>query len=219
MKKIAIITIFPEMFSALINYGVCRKAYKTNKVKLFFYNPRDYTNNVHKSVDDRPFGGGPGMVMLYEPLFQALKNAKRALGEEAKVVYLSPQGKPVTQNYINKFAIDDTPLIFVCGRYEGVDERFVEKYVDEEVSVGDYVVSGGELPAMMLIDAITRLIPGVLGHEQSAMEDSFYSGLLDSPHYTRPAQSSTMGDVPEILLSGHHENIALWRKNNLLAYI
>jgi tRNA (guanine37-N1)-methyltransferase len=216
MLKIAVITIFPEMFGLIISTGVNRKAFDKKIVELLLFNPRDYTEDAHKTVDDRPFGGGPGMVMMYDPLYKALKEAKKSLGDDVKVVYLSPQGNSVTQKYINSLSKSVMPVIFICGRYEGIDERFIDECVDEEVSIGDYVVSGGELPAMMIMDAMIRMIPGVLGHHRSAIEDSFYDGLLDCPHYTRPAVVDGVGMVPDVLLSGHHEKISLWRKKQSL---
>jgi tRNA (guanine37-N1)-methyltransferase len=217
MKKIAVISIFPKMFEAVCHYGVSRKAIENGLVDILYFNPRDFTQDSYKSVDDRPFGGGPGMVMLAEPLYKAIKSAKTALGHDSKVIYLSPQGKQVTQGKINAMSLSTASAIFICGRYEGIDERIIDTCVDEELCIGDFVVSGGELPAMILIDAMIRLVPGVLGHGQSAVEDSFYNGLLDCPHYTRPAELDKLGDVPSVLLNGNHKEISAWRKQQSLS--
>jgi len=212
---IAVLTLFPEMFQALSDFGISSRAIRERKVDLHFWNPRDFTNDKHQSVDDRPFGGGPGMVMKVEPLLEALKAAKLAAkeqGKNPKVIYLSPQGALLKQSAVNHFVEQDS-LILIAGRYEGIDERFIETQVDEEWSIGDYVLSGGELPCMVLLDAIIRQLPGVLGHEESAKFDSFsegIEGLLDCPHYTRPEHILGL-DVPSVLLSGHHENIKRWR--------
>ncbi len=212
---VAVLSLFPEMFQALSDHGVTGRAIREEKVSLHFWNPRDFTNDAYQSVDDRPFGGGPGMVMKVEPLLGALNAAKEAAskaGKTPKVVYLSPQGQLLKQNAVNNFAQQDS-LILIAGRYEGLDQRFIDNEVDEEWSIGDYVLSGGELPSMVLLDALIRQLPGVLGHEESAKFDSFsegVEGLLDCPHYTRPEQA--LGQtVPEVLLSGHHENIKRWR--------
>lgn len=206
--QIDIISLFPEMFSAL-NYGVISRAIEDQRLGLHFWNPRDFTNDTHKTVDDRPYGGGPGMVMKYQPLAQALKAAQARQQRRAKVVYLSPQGQPLTQAILMDLA-QQSALTLLCGRYEGIDERLLEDYVDHEYSIGDYVVSGGELPAMVMIDAIARLLPGVLGHPLSAAQDSFSNGLLDHPHYTRPEIENDQ-NVPKILLSGDHQAIERWR--------
>lgn len=215
----AIVTLFPEMFAALTEYGVVGRAFREGLVTLRCWNPRDFTTDKHQTVDDRPYGGGPGMVMRVEPLAAAVNAAKQKL-PEAKVVYLSPQGKRLNQNAVKAFA-QSRPLILIAGRYEGVDERFIQQYVDEEWSIGDYVLSGGELAAMVLIDAVVRNLPGVLGHELSAVQDSFSEGLLDYPHYTRPETfCSANGEeqkVPDVLLSGNHEMIRRWRHEQSLA--
>lgn len=204
-----VITLFPEMFSAITAYGVTRRAFEKQLAELALWNPRDFTHDVHRTVDDRPYGGGPGMVMLYQPLADTVSALKAADTRPAHLIYLSPQGAPLTQQRVTELA--NLPRIaLLCGRYEGVDERFIQQHVDEEISVGDFVVSGGELPAMMLMDAVIRLLPGALGHAQSALEDSFSDGLLDCPHYTRPPQVDGM-TVPEVLQQGHHEQIAIWR--------
>jgi len=209
-----VVTLFPEMITAAASYGVTGRAIERKIVSLSAWNPRDYTHDKHRTVDDRPYGGGPGMVMKYQPLHDAVKNAKQAGSDTAKVVYLSPQGKPITQALLSK-ACDISHIILIAGRYEGVDERFVEMDCDEEWSVGDYVISGGELAALIVIDAVTRLLPGVLGHEESARQDSHINGLLDYPHFTRPEQLEGCS-VPEVLLSGNHANIERWRMQQAL---
>lgn len=207
------ISLFPEMFAAL-NYGICGRALKQELLSLQIINPRDFTNDVHHTVDDRPYGGGPGMVMQAEPLYKAIDQAKRNLGNNATVIYLSPQGKTVTQNDVQVLA-KRTSMILIAGRYEGIDERVIASQVDEEWSIGDYILSGGELAAMVLIDAITRLLPGALGHADSAQQDSFMTGLLDYPHYTRPEE--ILGHrVPSELLSGNHQAIKRWRTKQSL---
>ena len=211
---IGVITLFPKMFEAL-KYGVIGRALKNNLLILYFWNPRDYTIDIHHTVDDRPYGGGPGMVMKFEPLSAAIKAAKKKLGENTKVVYLSPQGQLLTHEVMKKKAQDSKPIILLAGRYEGIDERLIEAEVNEEWSIGDYIVSGGELPAMLLIDALTRFLPGALGHEDSASQDSFTSGLLDCPQYTRPEKIANWS-VPKVLLSGDHGAIARWRLKQAL---
>lgn len=209
-----LITLFPEMLTAITDYGVTGRAVKQGLVTIHCYNPRSYTDDRHHTVDDRPFGGGPGMVMKIAPLESALLDAKKQAPPSAKVVYLSPQGKKLTQATVQELA-QEKALILIAGRYEGIDERFIESFVDEEWSIGDYVLSGGELPAMVLIDAITRQLPGVLGCNESAEQDSFMNGLLDYPHYTRPEQYNGQC-VPEVLLSGNHEHIRRWRLQQAL---
>ncbi|MFV3330323.1 tRNA (guanosine(37)-N1)-methyltransferase TrmD [Pseudomonas sp. NY15437] len=206
---IGVISIFPEMFRAISDYGITSRAVKQELIQLQCFNPRSNTEDRHQTVDDRPFGGGPGMVMKIKPLEGALGDARQAAGGPAKVIYLSPQGRKLTQAAVKELANEER-LILIAGRYEGIDERFIEEHVDEEWSVGDYVLSGGELPAMVLIDAVTRLLPGALGHVDSAEEDSFTDGLLDCPHYTRPEVYADKR-VPEVLLSGNHEHIRRWR--------
>lgn len=211
--RVAVVTLFPEMFQAISDYGVSGRAVKQGLVELRLWNPRDYTHDRHETVDDRPYGGGPGMLMMIQPLRDALEAAKGWASEEGRgcqVVYLSPQGQPLTQSTAMGYATGETSLVLIAGRYEGVDERFIELEVDAEVSIGDYVLSGGELGAMVLMDAVIRLIPGALGHAQSAAEDSFTDGLLDCPHYTRPEVYEGR-QVPEVLLSGNHERIRRWR--------
>ena len=215
--KVAIVSLFPEMFAAITDYGVSGRAVKQGLVELDCFNPRDYTSDRHQTVDDRPYGGGPGMVMMIQPLRDAITDAKAwacASGEPTKVIYLSPQGRQLDQAGVAELAGHQN-LVLVAGRYEGIDERLIELEVDEEWSIGDYVLSGGELAAMVLIDAVTRLIPGALGHAQSAEQDSFTEGLLDCPHYTRPEVYEGRR-VPEVLLSGNHEKIRRWRLQQAL---
>jgi tRNA (guanine37-N1)-methyltransferase len=209
-----VVTLFPEMFAAVTDYGITSRAIKRGQVQVRYWNPRDYTHDVHRSVDDRPYGGGPGMVMRVEPLRDALQAARAATTIVPRVIYLSPQGKPLTQQALAAMA--DLPrLVLLCGRYEGVDERLIQAEVDEEWSVGDYVLSGGELPAMVVMDGIIRLLPGVLGDADSAAQDSFVVGLLDCPHYTRP-ESIDGRQVPAVLLGGDHAAIARWRLKQAL---
>ena len=207
--KIALITLFPEMFSALTDYGISGRAIKNGLVQCNSFNPRDFTEDRHQTVDDRPYGGGPGMVMMIEPLRKAISVAKDWAGDDALVVYLSPQGQVLGQQAVNRFATQQS-LILIAGRYEGIDERLIALEIDEEWSIGDYVLSGGELPAMVLMDALIRQLPGALGHSDSADQDSFAEGLLDCPNYTRPEDYQGQV-VPEVLLSGNHEKIRRWR--------
>lgn len=211
---IGVVSLFPEMFAALSDSGVTGRAVQQGQVKLVFSNPRDFTHDRHRTVDDRPFGGGPGMVMKPEPLHQAIAEARQQAGEGARVVYLSPQGRRLTHARVLQFAALPA-MVLVAGRYEGIDERVIRADVDEEVSIGDYVLSGGELAAMVVMDAVIRQLPGVLGHAQSAEEDSFADGLLDCPHYTRP-EVWAGNAVPEVLLSGDHERIRRWRLKQAL---
>jgi tRNA (guanine37-N1)-methyltransferase len=211
---IGVVTLFPEMFQAITDYGVSGRAVKQQLLQLQTWNPRDYTDDRHRTVDDRPYGGGPGMVMKIEPLRLAIGAAKAALGESAKVIYLSPQGRQLDQQGVEELATNER-LIMVAGRYEGIDERLIQAVIDEEWSIGDYVLSGGELAAMVMIDAVVRQVPGVLGHELSAQEDSFADGLLDCPHYTRP-EIYQGKPVPSVLLSGDHEKIRRWRLQQAL---
>lgn len=206
---IAVVTLFPEMFGAITDYGITSRAVSQGIISLEYWNPRDYTLDKHRTVDDRPYGGGPGMLMKVEPLADAINAARQAKPDRAKVVYLSPQGAPLDQAKVQELA-KEKHLILLAGRYEGVDERVIESEIDEELSIGDYVISGGEIAAMVVIDGITRLLPGALGHERSAEEDSFVNGLLDCPHYTRPV-SYKGRQVPEVLLSGDHGQIRKWR--------
>lgn len=212
--RFQVITVFPEMIQAAMAAGVFSQAQKNSLLELSCLNPRDFTTDVHRTVDDRPFGGGDGMIMLPEPLEKAITHAK-SLTPRARVIYLSPQGKPLTHNRAQQLSREDA-LVLLCGRYGGVDQRLVNGFVDEEISTGDYVISGGELAACILMDAVSRFIPGVLGHKDSAEKDSFAEGLLEHPNYTRPREYR--GDaVPEILLSGHHKKINEWK--HLVSYL
>ncbi|WP_417761284.1 tRNA (guanosine(37)-N1)-methyltransferase TrmD [Shewanella sp.] len=211
---LGVITLFPEMFRAVTDFGVTGRAVKNGLLELNTWSPRDFTHDRHQTVDDRPYGGGPGMLMMVQPLRDAIHAAKAAAGDEAKVIYLSPQGRKLTQQGVAELA-SNSKLILVCGRYEGIDERIIQSEIDEEWSIGDYVLSGGELPAMTLIDAVSRLVPGVLGKQASAEQDSFSDGLLDCPHYTRP-ESLDGKDVPAVLLSGNHKEIERWRMQQSL---
>jgi len=212
--RVAVVTLFPEMFDAISEYGVSGRAVKQGLVELGFYNPRSFTSDRHQTVDDRPYGGGPGMLMMIQPLRDAIDAAKAWAGAEAKVIYLSPQGRTLSQQGATELA-SGSNLVLVAGRYEGIDERLIRSHVDAEISIGDYVLSGGELAAMVLVDAVVRLLPGALGHAQSAQQDSFSEGLLDCPHYTRPEVHDGQ-TVPDVLLSGNHERIRRWRLQQAL---
>lgn len=214
MMRIALVSLFPEMFAAVAEHGVTGRAVRQGQVALTCCNPRDYTVDTHRTVDDRPYGGGPGMLMKIEPLQLAIAAAREAAGRSARVIYLSPQGQHFHHGKAMELAQLEG-LVLVAGRYEGVDERLIEAGVDEELSIGDYVLSGGELAAMVVVDAVTRLLPDVLGHESSALEDSFANGLLDCPHYTRPEVYQGKS-VPDVLLSGNHEVIRRWRLKQAL---
>ncbi|WP_411725744.1 tRNA (guanosine(37)-N1)-methyltransferase TrmD [Methyloglobulus sp.] len=209
-----VLTLFPEMIVSAAGYGISGRAQERGIVRLSAWNPRDYTTDKHRTVDGRPYGGGPGMVIKYQPLHDALTAAKQAGSGSAKVVYLSPQGKPITQALLVE-ACEVPQLILVAGRYEGVDERFVELDCDDEWSIGDYVISGGELAALVVIDAMTRLLPGVLGDEDSAQQDSHVNGLLDCQHFTRPELVNGVA-VPDVLLTGNHADIDRWRMKQAL---
>ncbi|MFM2407367.1 MAG: tRNA ((1)-)-methyltransferase [Pseudomonadota bacterium] len=210
-----VVTLFPEMFDALTQYGITRRAIEQHRFALQTWNPRDFTTDKYRTIDDRPYGGGPGMVMLGEPLGAAINAAKQrqaAAGvSKSHVVYLSPQGRQLEQSVVKELVTkSDQGLILLAGRYEGIDERLIRLYVDEEISIGDYVLSGGELAAMVLVDSLVRQLPGVLGDAESAEQDSFADGLLDCPHYTRPEVFN--GEVvPPVLLSGNHADIKRWR--------
>ncbi|HEX6592141.1 MAG TPA: tRNA (guanosine(37)-N1)-methyltransferase TrmD [Moraxellaceae bacterium] len=215
---LGIVSLFPDMFRAITDSGITSRAVKNGLLTLECCNPRDFTEDAYRRVDDRPYGGGPGMVMLVEPLrrsIAAAKAAAQAQGLTPKVIYLSPQGRVLTQAGVKELHQQEQALILLCGRYEGVDERLIRREVDAEWSIGDYVLSGGELPAMVLIDAMTRLLPGALGSEASAEEDSFTDGLLDCPHYTRP-EVYEGEEVPAVLLSGDHAAIRKWRRRQSL---
>ena len=212
MIRFDVVTLFPEMFAAVTHSGISGRALETGLWSLGLWNPRDFTKDNYRTVDDRPYGGGPGMVMLAEPLEKALDAVKEAGG--GKVIYLSPQGRKLDHAKVMELA-GRSATTLLCGRYEGVDERLIRRRVDEELSIGDYVLSGGELAAMTVIDAVVRQIPGALGDGQSAVQESFVEGLLDCPQYTRPEEYGG-GKVPEILLSGHHENIRRWRLKQAL---
>ena len=213
-----VITLFPEMFAALTASGITRRALDRGLWQIECWNPRQWTQDVHRTVDDRPYGGGPGMVMMASPLEQAINAAKVAAGVgtggKAKVIYLSPQGTRIDQKRVAELAASDGAIL-LCGRYEGIDERLIERCVDEELSLGDFVLSGGELAAMALMDACIRQLPGALNDELSAVEDSFAAGLLDCPHYTRPELYEGC-EVPDVLLSGNHERIRRWRLKQAL---
>jgi tRNA (guanine37-N1)-methyltransferase len=209
-----VVTLFPEMVATIAEFGVVGRAQRNGLVTLETENPREHTSDVHRTVDDRPYGGGPGMVMKYEPLAGAVAAARKRAPAGSPVVYLSPQGGVFDQAVARRFAALPG-LILLAGRYEGVDERFIEAEVDEELSLGDFVLSGGEVAAMAVMDATVRLLPGVLGDDESAAQDSFMEGLLDCPHYTRPEEIEGR-KVPEVLLSGDHAEIARWRLKQAL---
>jgi tRNA (guanine37-N1)-methyltransferase len=211
-----VVTLFPEMFRAVTESGITSRALQRKLWQLATWNPRDFTTNNYRTVDDRPFGGGPGMVMLADPLEKALDAVKAAGG--GRVIYLSPQGTKLEHRKVMELAKEGA-ITLLCGRYEGVDERLLERRVDEELSIGDFVLSGGEVAALALIDAVVRQLPGALGDDASVVQESFADGLLDCPHYTRPEE--WMADarglrVPEVLMSGHHENIRRWRLKQAL---
>ncbi|MFT7177991.1 MAG: tRNA (guanine37-N1)-methyltransferase [Oceanospirillaceae bacterium] len=211
--KVGVVTLFPEMLKSLTDFGVIGRATRQGLLQVIGYNPRDFTQDKHRTVDDRPYGGGPGMLMKVQPLRDAIGQAKTELGQP-KVIYLSPQGRRLDQAGVVELAKQES-LVLVAGRYEGIDERLIGTDIDEEWSLGDFVLSGGELAAMTFIDAVSRLLPGVLGHAESAQEDSFAQGLLDCPHYTRPEMVAGM-PVPKVLLSGDHAAIARWRMQQQL---
>lgn len=213
---IEVITLFPQMFAALSDYGITGRAIQKDIATLATVNPRDFAEDRNSTVDDRPYGGGPGMVMMHPPLKKAIDAARSNCSNDVKVAYLSPQGRKLDQQGLQELA-ERKDLILVCGRYEGVDERLIDSEVDEEWSVGDYVLSGGELAAMVMIDGMIRLLPDALGHADSAQQDSFVDGLLDYPHYTRPEHISEAElTVPSVLLSGNHKEIDRWRNKQAL---
>ncbi len=213
-----VITLFPETFAAITESGITRRAFEQKKCAVQFWNPRDFTTDRHRTVDDRPYGGGPGMVMLAKPLQMAIHAAKarqQSLGQATpKVIYLSPQGKPLNHARVMNWSTQ-SGLVLLCGRYEAVDQRLLDQEIDEEISLGDFVLSGGELPAMALMDAVMRQLPGVLHDDASAVEDSFVNGLLDCPHYTRPEEFDGK-NVPTVLMGGNHAEIAKWRRQQSL---
>lgn len=209
-----LVTLFPEMVDNVAEAGVLGRAIKKGLIQLKCWNPRDYTHDRHRTVDDRPYGGGPGMLMKVEPLRDAIHAARKAADEQARVIYLSPQGRTLDQTGVKELA-KCSALILIAGRYEGIDERIIETEVDEEWSIGDYVLSGGELAALVMIDSIARMVPGVLGDAESAQQDSFMDGLLDCPHYTRPEVIDGWA-VPDVLLGGNHQAIAQWRMKQAL---
>jgi tRNA (guanine37-N1)-methyltransferase len=214
MLHLGVISIFPEMFDSL-KFGIPGRAIEQNLVRFTCWNPRDWSKRPYRQIDDRPYGGGPGMVMMCEPVQVAISQARQEFPKPQQVIYLSPQGKKVKQDDLNQLVKNQTSLIFIAGRYEGIDERILLENVDEEWSIGDFVISGGELAAMIYIDALTRLVPGSLGHEDSAAQDSFMNGLLDHPHYTRPPTINGL-KVPEVLLNGNHREITRWRRKQAL---
>ena len=212
--QIALISLFPEMFAAVEEHGVTGRAIQQGVVALHHLNPREFASDTHRTVDDRPYGGGPGMLMKIDPLRQAIGAARMAVGKGARVIALSPQGSTLTHERVLALSRLES-MILVAGRYEGIDERLVEAEMDEELSIGDYVLSGGELAAMVVVDAVARQLEGVLGHAQSAGQDSFADGLLDCPHYTRPEEWQGRR-VPQVLLSGNHAEIRRWRLKQAL---
>lgn len=209
--RIDILSLFPEFFSVLSNWSIIGRAKEENRVQINNVNIRDFSKNKHKKVDDYPFGGGPGMVMTPEPILEAINSVKNM---DSRVIYLSPQGKPFSQELANELS-KESHLILLCGHYEGIDNRIIDNYIDEEISVGDFVLTGGEIPAMIIVDAVVRLLPGVLSGEESFMEESHYNGLLEHPQYTRPREFNGH-TVPDILLSGNHKNIEAWKKEESL---
>ncbi len=209
-----VVTLFPEMVETLLRFGVTGRAVERGLLAVTTWDPRDATHDRHRTVDDRPYGGGPGMVMKVQPLRDTLRRARAAVDSPGKTLYLSPQGQPLTQDGVRELALEPR-LILLAGRYEGIDERLIEAEVDEEWSIGDYVLSGGELAALVVIDAVARLLPGALNDQESAEQDSFMDGLLDCPHYTRPEELEGRR-VPAVLLSGDHAAIARWRRREAL---
>lgn len=205
-----IISIFPEMFYSITNYGVIARSIRNGILSIKIWNPRRFTTDRYQKIDDRPYGGGSGMLMLIQPFKKAIEQAKYVLGYNTKVVYLSPQGRRLNQKHVCKFSCNNQALILVCGRYQGIDERLIKMEVDEEWSIGDYILSGGELAAMVLIDTIARMLPGTLNNQESIKSDSFSNNRLDCPYYSRPKNFQGM-QVPNVLLSGNHNNISLWR--------
>lgn len=209
--KVDILSLFPDFFSIFTDWSIIGRAVKNKKITINNVNIRDFSENKHRKVDDYPFGGGGGMLMKPEPIFNAINSVK---DENSRIIYLSPQGKTFNQEVAKDLAKEDH-LILLCGHYEGIDNRIIENYIDEEISVGDFVLTGGEIPAMLILDAVTRLLPGVLSSEESYMDDSHYNGLLEYPQYTRPRVFNDLA-VPEVLLSGNHKKIETWRKKQSL---
>ncbi len=214
MLHLGVVSLIPEIFASL-KHGVTGRAIEQGLARVEYWNPREWASRPYRQVDDKPYGGGPGMVMMYEPLHEAIVYARSQMPATCKTIYLSPQGKVIRQADLNQIAERGQSLLFLAGRYEGIDERIITHHVDEEWSLGDFVLSGGEFAAMVFIDALVRLLPGSLGHQASAEQDSFMNGLLDCPHYTRPAIINGAG-VPEVLLGGNHRDIARWRKKQSL---
>lgn len=212
--RIDILTLFPEMFAGPFDTSILKRAQENNLLNIHLTNIRDFSQNKHRTVDDTPYGGGAGMVMQAEPVFKAMEYLEQQQSDLGRVVMMCPQGQPFSQELAKDLASADR-LVILCGHYEGFDERVREKLVTDEISIGDYVLTGGELPAMVVVDAVARMIPGVLGEMASAEEDSFYGGLLEHPHYTKPRVYEGL-EVPEILLSGHHKNIEKWRRRQSL---
>lgn len=212
--RIDVVTLFPDLVQSVTSCGVTGRAVERELLSLKTWNPRDFTFDKHRTVDDRPYGGGPGMLMKVDPLRQAIQSAKKSIGAACQTIYLSPQGERLTQKKLMDLASRES-IIMIAGRYEGIDERVIQRDVDEELSIGDFVLSGGELAAMVVIDGIARLLPGALGDAESAEQDSFMDGLLDCPHYTRPEVIDNMR-VPEVLLGGNHAQIARWRLKQAL---
>ena len=210
MMNYNIITIFPDLIDSFSDTGFIKRSVKNNIININIINLRDYSANKHKKVDDKTYGGGPGMVMQYQPIYDAIKNIK----DSGPIIYLSPQGEPLTQAKLKKLASKEN-LTLLCGRYEGVDQRAVDDLVDEEISLGDYVISGGESASMVLLEGITRLIPGTVDDEESINQDSFQAGILDHPHYTKPEKINGM-KIPDVLISGNHEKIEIWRRKQAL---
>ncbi len=219
MPRFDVLTLFDAYFAPLRQHGIGRRAFDSGVLQVHCWSPRDHADDAHRSVDDRPYGGGPGMVMLAAPLERALAAAqaerRRAGLHDAPVVLFSPAGRPLRQPDVERWAASEGAVL-VCGRYEGIDQRFIDRHVDEECSIGDYVLSGGEIAALALLDAVARLLPGVLGSAQSAQQDSFSDGLLDCPHYTRPPLDAHGAAVPAVLLGGDHARIARWRRDRML---
>lgn len=214
MIHLGVITLMPEIL-AVLDHGVTGRAIGQGIARVDSWNPRDWASRPYRQVDDKPYGGGPGMVMMYEPLVSAIRHARQQMPASCKTIYLSPQGRAIKQGDLNAIASKQQSLLFIAGRYEGIDERIIENDVDEEWSIGDFVLSGGELAAVVFIDAIVRLLPGSLGHAGSAEQDSFMNGLLDYPHYTRPSTIDGM-TVPAVLLNGNHREIERWRRKQAL---